>query len=73
MEKIMTINNKYEIGDLVYLITDPDQFQGIVTAIKVEANGFLMYEVSCGAASCFANDFELSKEKNFIIDIKNEM
>lgn len=68
----MTINNRYEIGDFVYLVTDPSQNKRIITALKVEATS-IQYEVSCGSESCIANDFELSKEKNFIIDTKNEL
>ena len=63
----MTIDNKYNIGELVYLVTDIDQDLRIITAIKIEANS-IMYEVSCGASSCIANDYEISKEKNLILD-----
>jgi hypothetical protein len=40
----MNIKNKYEIGQPVFLVTDPEQVPGMVISIKVSQLG-LTYEV----------------------------
>ena len=62
----MTLNNKFTIGDIVYLITDPDQLQRIVTGIMVRKSQ-LIYQVSCGVDEHGHYEFELSFEKNVLI------
>ena len=52
----MTINPIYKIGERVYIIHDPDQFQGMVTALKITPF-CLLYQVSIGDKSDFYYDF----------------
>ena len=54
---------KYDIQDVVYLVTDQDQLQRIVTGIWIRPTG-LMYEVSCAGTLVYAYEFELWHEKN---------
>lgn len=61
-DKKMTINPIYKIGERVYIIHDPDQFQGMVTALKITPF-CLLYQVSIGDKSDFYYDFEISTEK----------
>jgi hypothetical protein len=62
---MMVINNKYEIKQIVYLITDPDQYPRIITSIKVHDGGELLYETSCGKDSSNHYEFEISTEKSY--------
>lgn len=58
---------KFQVEDIVYLKTDPEQLPRIITGILMRKNG-LEYEVTCGADSAvFCYDFELSNEKNLKI------
>lgn len=62
----MVIENKFDIGDIVYLVTDPDQIRRIITGITIRPTGIL-YEVSLGATDSDHYDFELSLEPNIVI------
>jgi hypothetical protein len=59
----MQIDNVFDIGDLVYLKHDPDQFVRQVVAIKVFLIGEIMYELKCSSYSSLHYDFEISAEK----------
>jgi hypothetical protein len=61
----MTIKNKFEIGQTVYLVTDPEQLKRIVTAIKVTANGIL-YILALGSEEGEHYLCEISEEKEVI-------
>lgn len=62
----MMIDNRFDIGQLIYIKTDPEQNQRIVTGVCVRPNSIL-YEVSFGASSSSHYDFELSEEKNVLL------
>lgn len=61
----MVIDNRYEIGDMVYLVTDPDQLLRIVTSLRVTKCD-IIYTLSCGPSNCDAYDYEMSAEKSLI-------
>lgn len=61
---MMVIDNKYEIGDSVYLKTDAEQRGRIVFAMKVFVSGELMYELVCGTITSIHYEFEMSKDKD---------
>ena len=46
---MMIIDNKYEIGDVVYLATDEYQLPRVVTAITVRGP-LVTYELTCGSS-----------------------
>lgn len=54
----MTIKNKFDIGDSVVLIHDPEQTLWMVVYIQINANG-LLYGLACGAEESTAFEFEL--------------
>lgn len=58
----MTINNKYSIGQTVYLITDDEQLPRLVTGL-VLGPASVTYELSCGVALSRHYDFEITIEK----------
>tara|TARA_R110000822_G_scaffold161486_1_gene301754 strand:+ start:623 stop:835 length:213 start_codon:yes stop_codon:yes gene_type:complete len=59
--------NKFEIGDVVYLITDPDKYKRIITAI-IQRKKHLEYEVSFLDANCIALDYEITHDQKNIIN-----
>lgn len=65
---MIVIDNKYNIGDIVYCVTDTDQYARIVTGICQKMN-HVLYEVALGTGSCWFNDYELSPNKNELIKV----
>lgn len=57
---------KFKNGDIVYLVTDPDQYVGVVTGITIRQVGIL-YGVSRDGKEVWCYDFELSRDKNILI------
>lgn len=68
---MMIIDNKFEIGQPVYIKTDKDQDMGIVTSIEIVPNNLVMYHVSIRSYENNYYDFELSAEKNVLITSSN--
>ena len=62
---MMVIENEYNIGDLVYLTTDPDQFQRLVITINILPNN-ITYGLQCGTGVSYHYDIEISKEITII-------
>ena len=62
----MTINNKFDIGDHVYVITDKEQDMGIITGILINPRD-VIYVVSRDNDLGKFYDFELSKDENKIL------
>lgn len=58
------IENDYEIGNEVYLKTDPDQNFRIVTGFLIRQNG-ISYELSCGTESTWHYEYEINKNKTY--------
>lgn len=61
----MVIDNKFNIGDIVYLTTDVDQYPRLVAGINVKPGGFLLYELQCGERNGTAYEIELSAKKRW--------
>jgi hypothetical protein len=59
---MMVIDNKFNLSQIVYLTTDPDQLARVVTAIRVEGSG-LVYQTTCATFVSEHYDFEISAEK----------
>jgi hypothetical protein len=66
---MMVIDNKYSIGETVYLTTDDEQKKRVVTAITVRTLG-VIYELSCGVAVSNHYDFEMSAEEDIEMKVK---
>jgi hypothetical protein len=66
----MLIENKYEIGDMVYLITDKEQLSRIVFGLTVYATGECLYKLACGTQISEHYSFELSLEENTELKLK---
>lgn len=61
MHKHMT---QYTFGDTIYLKTDVNQEQWMVTDIFLHPNSVCVYSVVCGHTLHTAYEFEMSKEPN---------
>lgn len=62
----MEIDNKFDIKQTVYLITDPEQLPHIVTGILIKEKT-LIYECAIMANTDYYSDYELSSQKNVLI------
>lgn len=62
----MNIDNRFELEQSVFLITDTDQLLRIVTAIQVSKNS-LIYRLACGTNESWHYDYEIATTKNFLI------
>ena len=62
---MMFIDNKFNIRDKVYLETDPDQSERIVTSFIIRESR-ITYGLSCGTNESWHDDFEITTEKNVL-------
>jgi hypothetical protein len=58
----MIIENKFDIGQTVYLITDEDQHPRLITSIIVNKYD-LLYQMNNGTLQSTHYDYEISAEK----------
>ena len=63
---MMMIQNEFSFGDIVFLKTDKEQMQRIVTGILVIPIG-LTYKVACGSTETWHYEMEMTSEKNILI------
>jgi hypothetical protein len=67
---MMIIENKFNLGDSVYLSTDSDQHKRIVVGICVWPCG-IKYELGYGSITTWHHEIEMSIEKDVIIATTN--
>lgn len=67
---MMMLNNKFEIGQEVYLKTDSDQKRRIITGILMRQSG-IIYELYEGKSGSWHYDFEISLEKDVAYSTSN--
>lgn len=60
----MMISTKYDIGQKVYLTTDEDQKERLVT--KIMFDGQALYQLVCGVTTTWHYELELSEEKDVV-------
>ena len=61
----MVIETSFELGQIVYLVTDCDQRRRVVTQIKITPTGIL-YNLSCGTQNSDHYECEISTEVNVL-------
>lgn len=61
----MEIKTKYEIGQVVFLITDEDQKKRMITSIRISCNG-IMYNLSCGTEDTVHYEIEIAEVKTYV-------
>ena len=59
------IDFEFEFGDEVYLKSDYDQNERIVTKILLFPGGTIEYQLAYGATSSWHSPIEISKERRF--------
>jgi hypothetical protein len=59
----MTINNKFKLGETVYLKTDPDQFSRIIVALQLTVDGGLLYKLAINMSEQWHYEVEITREK----------
>ena len=64
---MILIDNKYNIGDSLYIKTDKDQKLRILTQITILPIG-LRYCLSCDEVDTWHYDIEITNEKNILIN-----
>lgn len=62
----MKITTKYDIQDDVYLVTDNEQLQRIITAITIQPNNLIIYSLVCGTETSEHYEFEISEKPDII-------
>ncbi|MEY3499632.1 MAG: hypothetical protein RL308_1301 [Bacteroidota bacterium] len=60
------MKTKFNIEDIVFLITDVDQKPRIVTGLIIRKNSIIYY-LTCGIDETTHYDFEIVKEKNYLL------
>lgn len=63
---MITIHNKFKLGDFAYLKTDVDQFERMVTGVKICLTNEILYELSCGVSVTWHYEYEISSEKRIL-------
>lgn len=66
----MVIDNKFNFGDVVYLMTDQDQRARIVSAFLIRP-GFIEYRLDCGTDFSWHPEFVISADKNVLLTTTN--
>lgn len=61
---ILDHNVEFDFGQIVYLKTDPDQLERMVTAISLRPNGAVSYNLSQGMNETYHYAMEISTEKD---------
>ena len=62
----MEIKTKYDIGHVVFLITDSEQKSRLITGILIRPSGVVYYLIS-GDSETQHYDLEIAKEKNYVL------
>jgi hypothetical protein len=67
----MKVNNKYNIGDVVYIKSDTNQTPNIIIAITVYSDSYHTYKLNSKDNCSDYRDYEISDEKNLVLKIEN--
>lgn len=60
---MIVIDNKFSIGEIVYLRTDEEQHQRIVTEFKIMSGNLVFYGLNRGLEFSFHTETEISRSK----------
>lgn len=66
----MMLESKYDIGQIVFLITDIDQRERLVVEIMIRQTG-VMYNLAHGSHNSWHYEMEMCIEKNVITATTN--
>lgn len=66
---MLTINNAFNFGQIVYLKADPDALARIVTGIKVRPGNAILYTLACAEQESTHYELEITDDKTLYITI----
>lgn len=66
---MMLIDNVFDLGQMVYLKTDKEQYPRIVTAFIVSSNG-IIYQLCAGQEASNHYAMEISVEQNVLLKVE---
>lgn len=64
----MILDNVFELKQLVYLVTDVDQKPRFITGLQVNSPNEIIYRLANGTIETWHFDFEISNEKNVLVN-----
>lgn len=67
----MIITTDYDLGDIVFLKTDEEQRERMITEMCVKSSNFLMYQLTLGNSCSWHSDIEFEKEMSLKTKFKN--
>jgi hypothetical protein len=67
----MKIDNKFNIGDIVYIKTDTNQKPNTIICINVYSDEYHTYKLNSPDNCSDYRDYEISKEEDLLTRIKN--
>ena len=62
----MNITTKYDNGQIVFLVTDTEQLERMVTAIQVTESTSVSYQLSCGSTASWHYECEIATDKDIL-------
>jgi hypothetical protein len=65
MERMMLIESKYNIGQIIFLKTDPEQKERMLTQISITSEG-MRYCLSCGTSDSWHYEIEILAERDVL-------
>lgn len=66
---MMTINNKYTHGDIVFLQSDIEQKPRMVNMIQISVGGVLLYDLACAENVSTHYEFEIISQKDIHLQL----
>ena len=63
----IVLDTEYDFGDIVYVLTDPEQKPRLVTAICLRPQGYIQYELCCGDSYTWHIGTVLCRNKNVLL------
>lgn len=67
----MTINNKFKLGEMVYLKTDPEQMARIIISLQISVDGGLLYKLAIGMSEQWHYEAEISRDRDVVLVTQN--
>lgn len=62
----MTITTTYSNGQIVYLLTDREQQERIITCIQIAPGNSVSYQLSCGSQSSWHYECEIVSNQDVL-------
>lgn len=69
--KVGSRENKYKLGEGVYLITDQQQLKRMVTGIRFLIGGSILYDLAYDVETSCHHEGEISNERDVILATSN--